>query len=119
MTAVFTFEGMRVRGEMISRDRLVSIWNTLTTKQFPKVAAFQLEERDFEHIVRLRRCREDEIREVQEWGRLLSVKGTDACVLNAEGFADLDYVILIRQNPYHALNKILEHELSHIVKGDL
>jgi hypothetical protein len=119
MTVVFTFEGMRVRGDVISRDRLVSIWNTLTTKAFPNVAAFQLEERDFEHIIRLRRCREDEIREVQEWGRLLSVKGTDACVLNAEGFSDLDYVILIRQNPYHALNKILEHELSHIVKGDL
>ena len=119
MTVAFTFEGIRVKGELIPRNRLVSIWNALTTKPFPKVTAFQLKERDFEHIIRLRRCREDEIRELQEWGRLLSVKGTDACVLNAEGFVGLDYVILIRQNPYHALNKILEHELSHIVKGDL
>jgi len=119
MKVVFTFEGVRVRGEVIPRDGLVSIWNGLTTKPFPKVAAFQLEECDFEHILRLRRCREDEIREIQEWGRLLSVNGTDACVLNAEGFVDLDYVIFIRQNPYHALDKILEHELSHIVKGDL
>lgn len=119
MTVAFTFEGMRVRGEVIPGNRLVSIWNTLTTKPFPKVAAFQLEERGFEHILQLRMCREDETREVQEWGRLLSVKGTDACVLNAEGFVDLDYVILIRENPYHVLDKILEHELSHIAKGDL
>ena len=119
MTVAFTLEGMRIRGNVIPRNRLISIWNRLTTKPFPKVAAFQLEERDFEHILQLRRCREDELREVQEWGRMLPVKGTDACVLNAEGFVDLDYVIFIRENPYHALDKILEHELSHIANGDL
>jgi hypothetical protein len=119
MTVAFTLEGVRVRGKVVPGNRLVSIWNTLTRKPFPKVVAFQLEDRDFERIVRLRRCREDEIREVQEWGRLLSAKGTDACVFNAEGFVDLDYVILVRENPYHALDKVLEHELSHIAKGNL
>jgi len=119
MTVSFTLEGLRIRGDVIPGKRLVSLWNRLTTQPFPKVAAFQLEEHDFERILQLRRCREDEIREVQEWGRLLSVKGTDACVLNAEGFIDLDYVILIRKNPYHALVEILVHELSHIANGDL
>ena len=75
MSVAFTFEGMRVRGEVIPGNRLVSIWNTLTTKPFPKVAAFQLEERDFEHILKSRRCREDEIREVQEWGRTVVGQG--------------------------------------------
>jgi hypothetical protein len=32
---------------------------------------------------------------------------------------DVDYLILIRRNPYHNLEDVLQHELSHIAEGDL
>lgn len=119
MATVFTVEGISIRGRVISEKRLVSIWNRLTGKPFPMVVAFQLEDSDLDRVIQLRRCRKDETRELEEWGRLLSARGTDACVFNADEFADLDYVILVRKNPYHALDEVLEHELSHIAKGDL
>ena len=30
-----------------------------------------------------------------------------------------EYVILVRENPYHSLDEIILHELSHIARGDL
>jgi len=83
------------------------------------VKAFQLKDEDFEYVLRLRKCRDDEKREMLEWGRVLSTRGTDACVFNANEGTDVDYVILIRDNPYHDPQKILEHELVHIAEGDL
>ncbi len=56
---------------------------------------------------------------MEEWGRVLTTRGTDACVLTANEPADVDYIILIRKNPYHSLREIIRHELSHIAKGDL
>jgi hypothetical protein len=112
------FDGFDVNARSIPKKQLVSIWRTLTRHPFPNVRAFWLEDEDFEYVLRLRKCREDERREMLEWGRVLSTKGTDACVFNAEG-ADVDYVILIRDNPYHRPQEILEHELRHIARGDL
>jgi hypothetical protein len=112
-------EGAKVKSRTIPRKQLTSIWKTLTNEPFPKVKAFQLEDEDFDYVIQTRDCKEDEGREKEEWGRVLSVGGTDACVFNADEFADIDYVILIRESPYHGLAEILEHELSHIARGDL
>ena len=119
-----TLEGMKIKTKTISKKELVTIWKTLTDRPFPKVKAFQLEDEDFDFVMRLRRCREDERRELAEWGRVLSVRSTDACVFSDGRSAgvesrDVDYVILVRENPYHSQLEILEHELSHIVRGDL
>ncbi len=116
---LITLEGIKVNTKSIPRKRLVSIWKTLTRQPFPRVRAFQLADDDFEHILHFRKCREDERREMEEWGRVLSTKGTDACVFNAEENADVDYIILIRNNPFHNPQEILEHELTHIAEGDL
>ena len=116
---LITLEGIKVKAESIPRKQLVSIWKTLTRQPFPRVRAFQLADDDFEHILHFRKCREDERREMEEWGRVLSTKGTDACVFNAEENADVDYIILIRENLYHSAREVLEHELSHIARGDL
>jgi hypothetical protein len=97
----------------------VSAWNLLTKKPFPKVAAFQLKDHEFDRIIELMKCAEDERREIEEWGRVLSTRGTDACVYNAEESADVDYIILIREDLYHNLGDVLKHELSHIARGDL
>jgi hypothetical protein len=116
---VITIEGAEVKAKMIAEEKLLSIWKTLTRKPFPRIAAFQLDDTDFDYAIKLRKCRDDERREIEEWGRVLSAKGTDACVFNCEEFPDIDYVILVRENSYHDLEKVLEHELSHIARGDL
>jgi hypothetical protein len=60
-----------------------------------------------------------DLRDIEEWGRLLSIKGTDACVFNADETQDAEYIILVREKSYHSLEEIILHELSHIAKGDL
>jgi len=114
-----TIEGAKVRARIIPRKQLISIWKTLTNEPLPKVKAFQLEDEDFDHIIQTRNCKEDERREKEEWGRVLSAGGTDACVFNSHEFAGVAYIILIRKRPYHGLAEVLEHELFHIARGDL
>jgi hypothetical protein len=114
---MIAIEGNRVKSKTIPQKKLVAIWDMLTSKPFPEVKAFQLGDDDFERVIRLRRCHEDKERELEEWGKVLSTEGTDACVFNdAETIAE--YVILVRGNPYHNIAKILKHELSHIARGD-
>ena len=116
---MITIEGIRVKVKVIPMRQLVSIWRGLTSKPFPKVKAFQLKDDAFDRIICLRRCEEDELRELEEWNTLLTTKGTDACIFNAEGTSGFDYTILVREKPFHSLEKILKHELTHIVMGDL
>ena len=113
-------EGIQIQTEAkpIHRRHLVKAWKTLSSKPLPKVKALELSDEDFDHVIQHRRCFEDDMREVEEWGRVLPTDGTDACVFNAEE-ADADYVILVRENPYHTLKEIILHELSHIARGDL
>jgi hypothetical protein len=115
MVTFVTVEGIRAKARRIPRKQLVSIWKALTGKPFPRVKAFQLADDDFDHIVSLSKSRDDEMREKEEWGKVLSPEGTDAFVYNAEEH----YLILVRESPYHSLGDVLEHELSHIARGDL
>lgn len=119
MSTVITVEGVRFTARVIPKERLVSAWETLMDEPFPKVKALQLENDDFNYVMRLRQNKEDEIRERIEWGRVLSIEETDGCVFNADDSFDADYIILVRKTPYHALEEVLKHELSHIAKGDL
>ena len=112
-------EGIKLNGRKVPRSQLLSVWRMISKEPFPRIEAFLLDDKDFEYILKLNRCRDDEIREILEWGRILSVKGTDACVFNPEDCSDVDYFILIRKNPYHKMKDILNHELSHIAAGDL
>ena len=116
---MITIEGVKVNAKAIPKKQLASIWKTLSSKAFPRVKAFQLDDGDFDRVMALRKCWADVGREMIEWGRVLSTRGTDACVFSAEEFADVDYVILIRTSHYHGFEEILEHELSHIARGDL
>jgi hypothetical protein len=114
---MITIEGIRVKSNTIPQKKLAAIWDMLTSKTFPKVKAFQLGDDDFERVIRLRRCDEDMERELEEWGKVISTEGTDACVFN-DAKTIAEYVILVRENHYHDITKILEHELSHIARGD-
>jgi hypothetical protein len=116
---MITVEGIKLKTTLVPKKQLLSIWKTLTTTAFPRVKAFQLSDGDFDRVIRLKRCEEDEQRELEEWNTILTTEGTDACVFNADGTSGLDFMILIRENHYHALEEILKHELSHIAKGDL
>jgi len=116
---MITIEGTNVKAKTIPRNTIMAAWDMLTKKSFPKVAAFQLKDGDFDHVLELMKCADDERREIEEWGRVLSTRGIDACVYNADESDDVDYIILIRENLYHKLEDILKHELSHIARGDL
>ena len=116
---MITIKGTNFKARTIPRNTIKSAWNLLSKEPFPKMAAFQLKDDDFDLVMKLTKCDDDERREIEEWGRVLSTRGTDACVYNADESADVDYVILIRENPYHRLSEVLKHELSHIARGDL
>jgi hypothetical protein len=112
-------EGIQMKAKPIPKRQLVAAWKTLSCKPFPKVKALKLSDDDFNHVLQHRHCLEDDLRELEEWGRILSTKGTDACVFNAEQTDGADFIILVRENPYHSLEEILLHELTHIARGDL
>jgi hypothetical protein len=112
-------EGLQMNAKSIPKKQLAAAWKTLSTKPLPKVKALKVSDDDFNHVLEHRRCLEDDFREIEEWGRVLSTKGTDACVFNGEETDGADYIILIRENPYHSLDEIIVHELSHIARGDL
>jgi hypothetical protein len=112
-------EGFQMDAKRIHEKKLEKAWKTLSSKPLPKIKALKLSDDDFDHIIQHRHCIEDDFREIEEWGRILSIKGTDACVFNADEADDAEYVILVRENPYHSLDEIIVHELSHIARGDL
>jgi hypothetical protein len=116
---VIAIEGVELRARTIPKQLLASIWMILSDDPFPKVKAFQLEDADFDRAMKLKQCNEDERRELMEWGRVLPIEGTDACVFNADEMHGVDYVILIRKSHYHDFKEVLKHELSHIARGDL
>ncbi len=116
---VIMIEGISVRTKSIPKKVLIETWKKLTRKPFPKINAYRLDDDDFDRIIRLRRCVEDEQRELEEWNRILTTEGTDACVFNTAEKTGVDFMILIRKSHFHGIEEIIEHELLHIVKGDL
>ena len=112
-------EGIKMKAKPIRKKLLVKAWKTLSRKPLPKIKALELSDEDFNYAIKHRHCFEDELCDIVEWGRVLSTKGTDACVFNAEETDDTKYIILVRENPYHSLDEIILHELSHIARGDL
>lgn len=112
-------EGLNIKAKRIPKKQLIDVWKTLTDKPYPKIKALILTDDDFNHVIEHRQCPEDMIREIEEWGRVLPTKGTDACIFNGDHKEKTDYIILIRENPYHQLKEIIPHELSHIIRGDL
>ena len=112
-------EGFQIDAKRINEKKLAKAWKTLSSKPLPKIKALKLSDEDFNNIIQHKHCIEDDFREIEEWGRILSTHGTDACVFNGDETDDADYIILVRKNPYHSIDEIIIHELSHIVRGDL
>lgn len=119
MVLLVMVEGMEVKAKRIHGNKLVKAWKTLSSKPLPKIKALRLSDDDFNSVIEQRRCLEDDMREIEEWGRLLSTKGTDACIFNACEKEDAQYIILVREKPYHQIDEIILHELTHIARGDL
>jgi len=112
-------KGVKIKAKNIYGNKLVKAWKTLSSKPMPRIKALKLSDEDFNNVIKQRRCPEDNLREIEEWGRILSTKGTDACIFNAADTEGAEYIILIRENPYHTLDEIILHELAHIARGDL
>lgn len=116
---MFATPEIETRAKRIPKKQLASAWKKVSSKPMPKIKAFKLQDDDFNHVIEHRRCFEDDLREVEEWGKVLSTGDTDACVFNGDETDDAEYIILVRENPYHSLGEIISHELSHIARGDL
>jgi hypothetical protein len=112
-------EGIQIKAKRIHERQLAKVWKNISSKPFPKIKAFKLRDEDFNHAIDHRRCPEDCMLEIEEWGRILPTKGTDACVFNADEKENADYIMLVRENPHHTLDEIIVHELEHIARGDL
>ena len=112
-------EGREVKAKRIHGNKLVKEWKTLSSEPMPKIKAFRLSDQDFDSVIKQRHCLEDEMREIEEWGQVLPIKGTDACVFNASENEDAQYIIIVREKPFHQIDEIILHELSHIARGDL
>ena len=112
-------EGAKIKAKPIRENKLVKLWKTLSSKPLPKIKALELADEDFNNVIKQRRCHEDNLREIEEWGRTLPIEGTDACIFNADETEGAEYIILVRENPYHTLDEIILHELRHIARGDL
>ena len=95
----------KLKAKPIHGNKLVKAWKTLSSKPLPKIKALQLSDEDFNYVIEQRRCFEDDLREIEEWGRVLSTRGTDACVFNACENEDADYVILVGKTPFTELTK--------------
>ena len=112
-------EGVEIKAKRIHKNKLVKAWKTLSSKPLPKIKALELSDEDFDNVIERKRCPEDNLREIEEWGRILPNKGTDACIFNADDPESAEYIILVRENPYNPLDEIILHELSHVARGDL
>jgi hypothetical protein len=60
-------EGIKIEAKPIPKRQLFSVWKKLTSKPYPRVKAFLLSDYDFDWVICLRRCAEDELRELEEW----------------------------------------------------
>ncbi len=116
---IVTVEGQEMKSKRIHQNKLVKAWKTLSRKPIPRIKALRLSDDDFNEVINQRRCFEDNLREIEEWGSVLSTKGTDACVFKASEKEGGEYVILVREKPFHAIDEIIMHELSHIASGDI
>jgi len=113
-------KGVEMKAKRIHGSKLIKAWKTLSSKPMPKIKALRLSDENFDIAIKQRRCFEDDLREIEEWGTVLSTKGTDACVFNSnDEEADAQYIILIREKTFHRMDEIILHELSHIARGDL
>ncbi len=112
-------QGIQVLARSIPTRDIATLWKMLTTAPLPKVTVLQLRDEDFDRIIQKSKCKADEEREMEEWGRILSITGTDACVYSLGDSEYVEYYILIRERPYHKIEEIIRHELAHIARGDL
>ena len=64
--------GQEVNATRIHGNLLARIWKTLSSKPLPKIKAWRLSDEDFNAVIEQRRCYEDSLREVEEWGRVLA-----------------------------------------------
>ena len=61
-------EGMQLNGKRITGSQIRKAWTTISSKPLPKIKAITLSNEDFNHIIDVKRCPEDDMREIEEWG---------------------------------------------------
>jgi hypothetical protein len=97
----------------VSTKLIRDVWKKLSDKPLPNVYAYTFDEKDFMKMLRLLEKNPNIIdTRVKEYGINFSDKYIEACTFVFEDA----FIILVKQSV--DLVESLEHELSHICKGE-
>ena len=100
----------------VSKKKMKKIWKTLTSKPFPPVDAYILENKEYERIMLLlQESSAVVVQDVFEYGKTSDPISAEAVVFPACS----KFLILIKRESRCTLKENLEHELDHIAKGEV
>ena len=113
-----------LQGEKISKKKVVKTWGSLTNRRFPygRIKAYVLDNFEMDKALEIAR-NSSNIKSVTvpEYGREVPLNTSTAAVTLIETRADNSkgWLIFIRKISQVSIQENLEHELNHIIKGDI
>ena len=101
----------------VSKKKMKKIWKNITSKPFPSIDAYILENKEFKRIMLLlQESSAVVVQDVFEYGKTLDPIGSEAVVFCPDCSK---YLILIKRESLCILKENLKHELEHIAKGEV
>ncbi len=114
----------QLQGDIFSEEELIKTWKELTNKPFPsgKIRAVVLEKEDADKVWEaLRNASNIRHITIPEYGKELVLDKTTTAVTFIETLSDntKGWMILIRKDSRVSVTENLNHELRHIIDGDI
>ncbi len=99
--------------KVVSQRRLKNIWKKISSKPFPEIYAFTLDDGDFLFLLELLQKNQGaEDSRVKEYGVDFDDRFIEACSFVFEGY----FMVYVKQSA--SLDVCLEHELKHILSDE-
>ena len=115
---------LSLNGEKVSKKRLVRLWKSLTKKPFPygKIRACILDNAEMNKFLEIAKDSNNiQSITIPEYGKEVPLDEKTAAVIFIET-KDSDtksWMILVRKESQVSVVENLEHELNHIINGDI
>jgi len=107
----------------VSQERLKKTWKRLTDKPFPPRAinCYLLNRTEFDHLLDILSNSSNIQIDAKEYGERLPRDGeTDAFVtMETKQDGSDRFLIVINRDGFYSVNENIEHELKHIIDGDI
>jgi uncharacterized protein (DUF2344 family) len=101
----------------VSKKKMKKIWKDITSKPFPSIDAYILENKEYERIILLlQESSAVVVQDMFEYGKTLDPVSSEAVVFRP---VCSKYLILIKRESRCTLKENLEHELEHIAKKEV